>query len=104
MTRALAVTALLFVLGIAGCGGDDSGETTPPPTVSFPAVTSPIPTTATAPTTTTTPTPSTTTTTGTAKKVNPNQPDSATNDLPPPPGSPQEAFEKQCQQNPQACG
>jgi hypothetical protein len=104
VTRALAVTALLIGLGIAGCGGDDSGETTAPPTVSIPAVTSPIPTTATASTTTTTPTSSTTTNTGKAKKVNPNQPDSATNDVPPPPGSPQEAFEKQCQQNPEACG
>ena len=110
MTRALVVTALVIGLGIVGCGGDDSSETAAPPTVSIPAITSPIPTTTTVPATTTTPTSSTTTGTatatgtGTAKRVNPNEPDSATNDVPPPPGSPQEAFEKQCQQTPEACG
>jgi hypothetical protein len=72
--------------------------------VSIPRITSPIPTTATAPTTTTTPTESTTTAPGKGNQFNPKQPDSATNDLPPPPGSPQEAFEKQCEQNPEACG
>lgn len=30
--------------------------------------------------------------------------DSATNDTPPAPGSPEEAFEKACEQNPAACG
>ena len=42
--------------------------------------------------------------TGPPNRGNANQPDSETNDLPPPAGSPQEAFEKQCEQNPQACG
>jgi hypothetical protein len=106
VTRALPLTALVVGLMIGGCGSDESGETTAP-TVSIPAITSPIPATTTAPTATT-PTDSTTTSKrgngngGTG--VNPNQPDSETNDVPPPPGSPQEAFEKQCEQNPQACG
>jgi hypothetical protein len=109
VTRALAVTALLICLAIGGCGGDDSGETTAPPTVSIPPITSPIPaTTTTAPATTTTPTGSTTTGTSgngrSGKSFDPSQPDSQTNDVPPPAGSPQEAFEKHCEQNPQACG
>ena len=37
-------------------------------------------------------------------RFNPNRPDSATNDVPPASGSPEEAFEKQCKANPQACG
>jgi hypothetical protein len=102
VTRALAATSLLIGLAIAGCGGDDSGET-PAPTVSIPAITSPIAPTATVPATTTAPSESTTTSKG-SKTFNPKEPDSATNDVPPPPGSPQEAFEKQCEQNPKACG
>lgn len=34
----------------------------------------------------------------------PGQPDSADNDVPPEPGSPQEAFEQYCDENPEACG
>jgi hypothetical protein len=105
--RALALVTFVLCLALAGCGGDDSSETTSVPSVSIPAITSPIPTTptATAPaTTTTTPTGSTTTTGRGNGGVNPSQPDSETNDVPPPPGSPQEKFEKQCQQNPAACG
>ena len=110
MSRALALASIAAVLALAGCGGDDSGETTAP-TVSIPSITSPIPAT-----TTTAPTTTEATQTGTTgngngnggvgppSKANPNQPDSATNDIPPPAGSPQEAFEKQCEQNPQACG
>jgi hypothetical protein len=103
--RALAVTALVIGLGIGGCGSEDSGEPTPP-TVSIPAITSPIPATTTTPATTSAPTGSTTTTKrgNGGSNVNPNRPDSKTNDVPPPAGSPQEAFEKQCRQNPQACG
>jgi hypothetical protein len=101
VTRTLAVTALVIGLAIAGCGGDDSGETTPP--VSIPAITAPIPATTTAAATTSTSTAPTTTSKG-GNNLNPKQPDSATNDVPPPPGSPQEAFEKQCEQNPAACG
>ena len=101
MSRVLAVTTAVIGLAVAGCGGDDSGETTTP-TVSIPAVTSPIPGTATTPPAST-PTGSTAPNGG-GNNHNPKQPDSATNDVPPPAGSPQEAFEKQCRQNPQACG
>ena len=106
MTRALTAATLLIGLAIAGCGSDDSGETTAP-TVSIPAITSPIPPTTTTPVTTSR---STGTTgnrnggTGPPHGTNPNLPDSATNDVAPPAGSPQEAFEKQCEQNPKACG
>jgi hypothetical protein len=41
---------------------------------------------------------------GTPTPKPPAKEDSATNDLPPPPGSPQEAFEKACEKNPAACG
>ena len=99
MSRALALAAIATALAVSGCGGDDSGEATVP-TVSIPAITSPLGT-ATAPLTTTAPE-----TTSTTKRGNFDStlPDSVTNDVPPPPGSPQEAFEKQCEQNPQACG
>jgi hypothetical protein len=103
--RALAATSLVIGLAIAGCGGDDSGETSAP-SVSIPAITSPIPSNTTAPATTTVPTGSTTTGNGRngGSDSNPGKPDSATNDVPPPAGSPQERFEKQCEQNPAACG
>jgi hypothetical protein len=108
VTRALAATTLLIGLAVAGCGSDDSGETTAPtPSVSIPAVTSPIPATTTAPVTTSTRTGTTgkgNGGSGPPKSTNPNLPDSATNDVAPPAGSPQEAFEKQCEQNPKACG
>jgi hypothetical protein len=107
--RALAFASITAVLAIAGCGGDDSGGETTTPSVSIPAITSPIPATTTAPATTSTPTGTTGKShgnggTGPPGQANPNQPDSETNDVPPPAGSPQEAFEKQCEQNPQACG
>lgn len=38
------------------------------------------------------------------KPLDPTLPDSETNDLPPEPDSPQEAFEKFCRENPRACG
>jgi hypothetical protein len=105
--RALALASLVVGLALAGCGGDDSGETTAP-TVSIPAITAPLaPTTTTAPATTPTPTGTTGTGsggTGPPAGGNPTKPDSETNDVPPPAGSPQEAFEKQCEQNPAACG
>jgi hypothetical protein len=50
-TALLAAAALLVVL--AGCGSDESGETTAPTQVSIPSPTSPIPTTTTAPPATT---------------------------------------------------
>jgi hypothetical protein len=98
------VIPLAFAIGLiaAGCGSDDSGGTTTAP-VSIPAVTSPGLTTTTAPATTST-TPSTTPTAKGGKTYNPNQPDSATNDIPPAKGSPQAQFEQQCKQNPSTCG
>jgi hypothetical protein len=112
--RALALASLVAGLALAGCGGDDSGETTAP-TVSIPAITAPLaPTTTTAPATTGATTDPAPFKKGAgdvplpfkkpSDKFNQNEPDSETNDLPPPAGSPQEAFEKQCEQNPQACG
>jgi hypothetical protein len=100
--RALALTSIVTAVAVAGCGGDSSGDTTAP-NVSVPAVTSPIAPTTTAPATTSTATRATTTSKS-GNTFNPKQPDSATNDVPPPQGGPQEAFEKQCEQNPQACG
>jgi len=100
--RALALTSIVIAVAVTGCGGDSSGDTTAP-NVSVPAVTSPIAPTTTAPATTSTATRATTTNKG-GKTFNPKQPDSATNDVPPAQGSPQEAFEKQCEQNPSTCG
>jgi hypothetical protein len=105
--RGLALASIAAVLAITGCGDDSSGETTAP-AVSIPAVTAPIAPTTTTPATTSTSTGTTRTGNGgtgpPAHHGNPNGPDSATNDVPPPAGSPQAAFEKQCKQNPQACG
>jgi hypothetical protein len=101
LTRVIPL-ALAIALIAAGCGSDDSGETTTAPTVSIPPVTAPGITTSAAPATTTAP--ATTATTKGGKTYNPNLPDSATNDVPPAKGSPQAQFEKQCKQNPAACG
>jgi hypothetical protein len=98
---AIPPALIVLVLGVAGCGGDSSGETTAP-TFSVPSVTAP----GIAPTTTGKTggvKPGTTTSKG-GGTYNPTAPDSPTNDVPPPPGSPQAAFEKQCEQHPQACG
>jgi hypothetical protein len=99
-SRLLPPLALIAAgLIAAGCGGDESGETSVP-SISIPSVTVPTATTPAAPTTAK---PGTTTSQGT-KTYNPSEPDSPTNDVPPAPGSPEEAFEKQCQENPAACG
>ncbi|HET9119199.1 MAG TPA: hypothetical protein VFN72_01580 [Solirubrobacterales bacterium] len=105
MIRALGLASIAIGLLTSGCGGDSSQETTQPTAVSIPTITSPIPTTSTTSTTTEPTTTEATTTVG--KKQNgadPNKPDSPGNDVPPPAGSPQEAFEEHCQQNPEACG
>ena len=95
--RPAAVLPLALAIGLiaTGCGSDSSGETTTP-TVSIPAVTSPLPTASTPSATTTTP--GATSTTRGGKTFNPQAPDSATNDIPPAKGSPEEAFEEQCKQ------
>jgi len=100
VTRAIALAAIAIGMTAAGCGGDSSGETTAP-AVSIPAVTAPAISTPTQAGTTTAPARTITKGGGT---YNPSAPDSATNDVPPPAGSPQDAFEKQCEKNPQACG
>jgi hypothetical protein len=94
--QVLALTAVAIGLIAAGCGSDDSGETTTP-SVSLPAVTTPGISTSTQPAATVAP--GATVTTEGGKTYNPNLPDSETNDVPPPKGSPAEQFEKQCQQN-----
>jgi hypothetical protein len=102
LTRVIPL-ALAIGLIATGCGSDDSGETTAAPSVSIPPVTAPGLTSTTSPATTTT-APATTATTKGGTTFNPNLPDSETNDIPPAKGSPQEQFEKQCKQNPSACG
>lgn len=102
---AAVLAALALALGGAACGDDDDGgdETdTTIPSVTIPSDT----TTTTAPTTTTEPT----TTEDDARgnggtpTVDPNAEDSPENDKPPAPGSPEEAFEQDCQANPGKCG
>jgi hypothetical protein len=99
--RFILVGAIAIVVASSGCGSDESGETTAP-AVSAPAVTSPLGATTTAPASTTAP--ATTSTAKGGKNFDPKLPDSETNDVPPPPRSPQEAFEKRCERNPEACG
>jgi hypothetical protein len=101
LTRLIPLVVAIGLIA-AGCGGDDSGEPASVPSVTLPAVTAPVPT-STAPAITTPPATTTTTGRGTTT-YNPNLPDSETNDVPPPKGSPQEQFEQQCKQNPSACG
>jgi hypothetical protein len=103
VTRFIPLLGAIGIAVAAGCGSDDSGESTAP-AVSVPPVTSPLGTTTTAPATTTTAAPPVKTTAKGGKTYDPNLPDTETNDVPPPPGSPQEAFERQCERNPQACG
>jgi hypothetical protein len=102
--RRLALALLLpaLVLGAAGCGSDDE-ETTPSVTVPAAAETAPATTTA-PPTTTEATTTTKTGKTGGTPSYDPVKPDTPENDVPPPPGSPQEAFERMCEQNPGACG
>ena len=105
--RYVAVLPLALAIGLiaAGCGSDSSGETSTTQGVSIPAVTSPIGTgTPSATTSTFSTTPGTTVTGPNGKTFNPQAPDSETNDIPPKKGSPQDAFEQQCKQNPAACG
>lgn len=97
----LATAALAFgaLVGI-GCGDDEEEVTLP--TISVEETTGttvPTETTGTA----TTPTEPQTGGTGSGN-FDPSQEDSATNDKPPKPGSPEAAFEEACKQNPEACG
>ncbi len=92
----IAVIAALALGAAAGCGGDDDGDEVTVPEITIPAETETAPET--------TPTPTTEDPSGGTGTPDPAQPDSPENDVPPPPGSPQEAFEKFCEQNPGACG
>jgi hypothetical protein len=92
--------AVAVAVAATGCGSDSSGQASVP-TVSIPIVTSPVTPTPSAPPTTSFPG---TTTTKNGGTYNPKLPDSATNDVPPPKGSPQAQFEQQCQKHPSACG
>ena len=97
---AIVLTYLALLIGSGGCGGDDESTVSVPP-ISIPSGEVTTPST---PAATTTTAPPATTTGGARAKPNPAQPDSPANDVPPAPGSPEEAFEKQCAENPKACG
>jgi hypothetical protein len=94
---ALASLGLGTAVGI-GCGGDDSTEVTLP-TISVEQDTQAVPDQ-----TTTTESAPTESQNGGTGSYDQKQPDSQTNDKPPPAGSPEEAFENACKQNPAACG
>jgi hypothetical protein len=96
---ALLLTAGTLALGaLAGCGDDDEGVEVTVPEISVEDTT-----TEAAPTATTETIDPQTGGTG-APSADPNQEDSETNDKPPAPGSPEEAFEQACEENPAACG
>jgi len=95
---AAGLAAAALTLGAFGCGDDE--DTTP--SISLPEVTEPSALSTTEPTTVTDPT--TTTAPTVTDTVKPPVEDSETNDVPPPPGSPQAKFEKACEKNPAACG
>ena len=96
--RVVLPVALAIGAIAAGCGSDDSGETSTTQGVSIPAVTSPIGTGTLSVTTSTFSTDTGTSTARNGKPYNPQLPDSETNDIPPKKGSPEEAFEQQCKQ------
>lgn len=99
--RIIALAAVAAGLGALGCGDDESADETTTPSISIPSVTVPTAPTTTAPSGGVGPE----TTTGSGGgRYDPAQPDTPENDVPPPPGSPQEAFEQMCEQNPAACG
>jgi hypothetical protein len=97
---AIALAAVAAGLGAVGCGDDDSDDETTP-SISIPSVTAPTAPTSTEPSGGVAPE----TTTGSGGgRYDPAKPDTPENDVPPPSGSPQEAFEKMCEENPEACG
>lgn len=102
----LATSALaLGALGFAGCGDDES----PSDDVTVPTIEAPTDATESVPATTTAPdsggvSPGSGSGSGGTGTPDPSREDSATNDKPPEPGSPEAAFEKACEANPAACG
>jgi hypothetical protein len=103
---ALLLCGLALLVALPACGGDEDDEDSP--TIDVPAGASQsVPETATQ----TQPAPAGAGgggggggAGGGTGAPNPAKPDTAENDLPPPPGSPQEQFEQFCNQNPGACG
>ena len=106
--------ALVLVLasGVTACG-DDEEEGSDVPTISVPTsepqtVPQRVPTQPAQPAKPTKPSKPSKPTggqgSGAGGGFNPGKPDSPTNDVPPPPGSPQESFERFCNKNPAACG
>lgn len=95
--RALALLLSLVALALVapGCGDDEESD------VTVPSISVPDATTTSVPEATITE-PSTVPDGGTT--TDPGVEDSPENDVPPPPGSPQEAFEQACKKNPAACG
>ena len=105
--RRLAIALLLptLIAGTVGCGDDEDGDEETTPAVTVPATTETAPATTAAPTTTSEPTEKTKPPkTGGTPSYDPGKADTPENDVPPPAGSPQEAFERMCEQNPSACG
>lgn len=102
MSRRLQAPAILLATGalalgaLAGCGDDDEDVqvTVPEISVEDPDLEVAPPPETTDPQTGGTGSP----------EADPTQEDSETNDKPPEPGSPEEAFEQACEQNPAACG
>ncbi|MDP9228290.1 MAG: hypothetical protein M3M99_04460 [Actinomycetota bacterium] len=95
---ALLLILPALALGALGCGDDEPSDP------SVPSISVPQGAPQSVPETTTAPAPASTEPSGGTKTPSPQQEDSATNDIPPPPGSPQEAFEQACKKNPAACG
>jgi hypothetical protein len=106
---ACAVGAALTVggFGLAGCGDEEETTTTSTePTVSSTELTVDTVSTTTESTSSTTSTTSTTQTGSTTTDTPVQEPaeDSEENDTPPEEGSPEAAFEEECEKNPEACG
>ncbi len=101
---ALVLVGAALALGAAGCGDDEDSPEVTIPTISTEDSTDTTTSESTTESTESTETESGDDSGGTGGSFDPNQEDSETNDKPPPAGSPQEAFEKQCEQNPAACG
>jgi hypothetical protein len=110
MFRVVVGLALLALMLVAGCGGDDErAETTPEP----PELTVPRSEPETTPTETTQSAPGQDPATapapqgegdGSTPAPQPTPQDSPQNDTPPPANSPAERFERECERNPEACG
>jgi hypothetical protein len=104
---------LVLTLGVAACGDDEEDEASDVPTISVPTsepqtVPQQVPTQPPKPNQPATPTKPSKPTggqgPGSSGGFDPSKPDSPANDVPPPPGSPQQSFEQFCNKNPAACG